>query len=111
MSTSRAAAIEHRWGSRVHLMKPVTIETNQATDAAARLRNASLSGAFIETALQPALYSRVTILAPYATDEPVEAWVVRADGAGVGIEWMEPAVETVVAILNPQRHASVTRAI
>jgi hypothetical protein len=91
--------LEHRWGSRVHLRKPTELKTIHGPDPRAVLQNASLSGAFVETALKPALFSRVSIHPAGVCSSGLDAWVVRVDASGIGIEWLEPASEMAIALL------------
>jgi PilZ domain-containing protein len=99
-------SLEHRWGSRVHLRKPAALHTNHGPDSHAVLRNVSLSGAFVETGLKPALFSRVAVQLTDGNWCSLDAWVVRTDVSGVGLEWLEPGSETAVALLSRPRHAA-----
>jgi len=62
----------------------------------------SLSGAFVQTALQAPLLSRVQLIAPL--DSPrataqIEAQIVRQTEAGVGLEWNEFGGEKIEALI------------
>ncbi|HET9474160.1 MAG TPA: PilZ domain-containing protein [Steroidobacteraceae bacterium] len=86
--------MEHRWGQRRNCLARVRVSAGSGVGGSARLRNVSLSGAFLETALPLPLFSQIAIAVVSAdgSTDAVEftASVVRADAGGVGIEWCEP---------------------
>jgi hypothetical protein len=95
--------MEHRWGARVPLHATATLRCDQGRETHASLRDASLSGAFVETLDKPALFSRVALRPVENSGDWIEAWVVRADERGIGVEWLEPASREVVALLSSGR--------
>lgn len=99
-------SMEHRWGNRVHLDEPATLRSVHGAVFLVRLRNASLSGAFIETTAKPALFARVTLHPIAGEGYSMDAWVVRIAADGIGLEWLEPASESVLDLLSPQRRAA-----
>lgn len=72
----------------------------QGQESHVLLRDASLSGSFVETDLKPALLTRVAIRPIEGASDWIEAWVVRTDERGLGLEWLEPASRAVVALLS-----------
>jgi hypothetical protein len=84
--------LEHRWGTRRPLDLAVRLDWRPHLLALGRLRNASASGAYVETCAAPPLMSRIHIELEWGhlrRDEPhrIPAYVVRADSAGIGLEW------------------------
>lgn len=86
--------VDHRFGRRLQCGASVRILAGTQGDADGRLRNVSLSGAFIETALRPEPFTVVTIAStrPANAAEPLSASVVRHDVRGIGVEWCETPV-------------------
>jgi hypothetical protein len=91
--------IEHRWGTRVTLEAPAWLRTAQGSPVDVVLGNASLSGAYVRTALRPPLHSCVLVRMVGGTSDWLDACVVRHDAAGLGLEWIEPGVRSVSALL------------
>ena len=96
--------MEHRWGQRVPL--GLTIHVASAADSGpGQLRDASISGGFIETAValpQCTNVSVVALLGRGSTQRAVElpACVTRVARDGVGIEWRDMACPTLLALLR-----------
>jgi hypothetical protein len=87
--------MEHRWGDRITVDHPVRI-SNGAVTGAGLLRNASVSGGFIETSLP--LSGLVTVRVWIArgagrgrTRREIAGFVVRREPTGFGLEWCELA--------------------
>ena len=99
MHAATAAALteprmEHRWGQRKRCRARVCVSAGSGVGGFACLRNVSLSGAFLETALPLPLFSQIAI-AVLRDDGSADAFeftasIVRAAPGGVGIEWCEP---------------------
>ncbi len=102
MSASEQS-VEHRWGARVAILETAALRSAPGEESHALLRDASLSGAFVETARKPALFSRVAVRPVEGTGDWIEAWVVRAEMLGIGLEWIEPASKAVVSLLAAGR--------
>ena len=104
-STSRAKPMEHRWGERVTLDLQARLLLQDGTCVDGVVRNASISGALIETA-QPIPVStplNVSLAAAERTDGrtlDLPACVVRVANKGVAVEWRDMAVPTLVALLR-----------
>jgi hypothetical protein len=88
--------MEHRWGRRTALWTSVQLRS-ESGGARGRVRDASASGAFIETSLRVAAGSRLEV-------EFRGAWIaasaVRSDVDGMGLEWNEFAPPAIVETLE-----------
>lgn len=106
--------MEHRWGNRVVLHAPVQVRTATGISAAASVRNASISGAFVDTSLNLPLLGRLLLRPINETGEWLDACVVRVEPDGVALEWLDPALHAVSALLalrpdaapRPEGHAA-----
>ncbi len=86
--------MEHRLGTRAPLSLPVRLEKEGRTLAFGRLRNASVSGAYVETSLDVQLLAPIEIVCGWATPgragtSVIAAYVVRVTATGVAVEWHE----------------------
>lgn len=63
------------------------------------LRNASLSGAFLETSVRPTLLSRVSVRPVSPGGEWLDGWVVRIEPRGIAVEWLDPPLHSVAVLL------------
>jgi hypothetical protein len=99
--------MEHRWGTRVVLDQPAQLQAAGGALLHLLLANASLSGAYVRCGVPLPLLSKVWVRAR-ATSDWIEACVVRHDTDGMGIEWIEPGIAPVVALLamRPARPAT-----
>ena len=95
--------MEHRWGSRFDLCAPAEIRNTQGGTARVIVRNASLSGAYVETRSQFPLLARVLLRPLSQAAAWMEGCVVRADHRGVGVEWIEAEESALVALLTLPR--------
>jgi hypothetical protein len=96
---SAAQTSEHRWGGRfpVNARVEIWLYTGPATDAV--LRDASFSGAFLETNLQLPVLTAVCLRV--VPDGPwLEGTVVRIEAAGLAIEWREPGLGPLSALIT-----------
>ncbi len=85
--------MEHRWGQRRPCHACVRVSVGGGVSGSARLRDISVSGAFLETALPLAPFAQIAI-AVLSDDGSRHApefsgSVVRSEPGGVGIEWCE----------------------
>lgn len=96
--------MEHRVGTRVKLDTRAELRA-AGTVREAVVRNASLTGAFLESHVRLPLLSRVEIRTAGTGEEWLEACVIRIDGDGMGLEWLDSGVHTVQALLCPRRPA------
>lgn len=97
---ANSQVMEHRWGSRVRLDAAAMLRTADGRTLEANVRNASLSGAFVETSERPLLLSRVAIRPCSKNSEWLEACVVRFDATGMGLEWVDPGLRPLSAFLS-----------
>ena len=95
--------MEHRWGTRAPVDIDVQILAAPASAGWGRLRDISISGGFIETALRvPALSALdLTVQAAGRTAVRVlHAVVVRSDVDGVGVEWLDDESDVIAALMQ-----------
>lgn len=103
MRTSTGDAyMEHRCGTRVSLSARVFVTTMSRETAIACVTNASVTGAFIETAAKPPLLSRVTVRMPLARRPALalDGYVVRHDDGGIAVEWLEPGSDGTIELTS-----------
>jgi hypothetical protein len=102
--------MEHRWGQRKPCRARVCASAGAGVAGSARLRDVSISGAFLETALPLPLFAQiaVAILSHDGATHAVEftASVVRAERGGVGIEWCEPVSGSICRALGCTMHCA-----
>jgi len=96
--------MEHRWGRRIACGARVRLSAG-GIGAAGRLRNVSMSGAFIETAADLPLLARIAIMVlhpGHGSHREVEvlASVARVAHDGVGVEWCETAPRDICPLLG-----------
>ena len=101
----RANFMEHRWGRRIACGTRVRLSASVGVGGAGRLRDVSMSGAFIETAVDLPLYARVAITVLHADRESLRevellANVARVGDDGVGVEWCETAPREICPLLG-----------
>jgi hypothetical protein len=99
------AATEHRWGRRIPLEIPVRLDLGGRPMGHGLLRNASLSGALIETALELPLFTNLVVVMPAMNDAvpgtaELTACVVRCEVAGIAVEWRDMACQPIVKRLE-----------
>jgi PilZ domain len=96
--------MEHRWGHRYEVSRPVRLGTRGGVMARGKLCNVSISGAFIVSPLPVALFAHIQVqframVDGRRTSTTVEAQIVRREATGFGIEWSEFAPEVVRALV------------
>jgi PilZ domain len=96
--------LEHRWGTRVRVGIPVSIEATQLPRiSAGYVKNLSLSGALINCEFDLRLHSLIEIsidLPASSCIGVVKAHISRKCNDGVGIEWCEFAPTLVKGLLR-----------
>ena len=95
--------MEHRWGQRRLCRASVNVSAGAGVIGTARVRDVSISGAFLETALPLPLFSQIAIaVLPDDATHTLEfmASVVRTEPEGVGIEWCEPVAGSICRLLG-----------
>jgi hypothetical protein len=96
--------MEHRWGHRREINRFVRLRMRNGLRGFGRIRDVSISGAWIATGLPAKLmcYVQVGFTAMRhgrKTVARVEGLIVRLAGHGFGVEWCELAHPAVLAIL------------
>jgi len=96
--------MEHRWGQRKCCRARVCVSAGAGASGSARMRDVSISGAFLETALPLPLFAQIAIavLRDDGSAHAMEftASVVRSEPGGVGIEWCEPVSGSICRTLG-----------
>jgi hypothetical protein len=91
--------MEHRWGTRIDLNTAGAVVAPDGREETCMVRNASVSGAFLETELRVPVLSRVYVRPAQRPGQKLEGCVVRADKNGLGVEWLQPGVRPVSSLL------------
>lgn len=104
----RRQFMEHRWGSRVPVDIAVQLEVPGRGRVPGQMLDASVSGAFIRTALKlPALSAlRVIVVTENARIE-LPACVARVADGGLGLEWRDMACPELLEILHADRDTAL----
>ena len=89
--------MEHRWGERIALDCPACLDLPDGTRAAGRIRNASISGALIDTEVRLPVNATLDIL---FGDLELPACVVRTTRDGLAVEWRDMAEPPLIALLR-----------
>jgi len=102
-----------RFGQRLPLEVPVELGIDGRTLEPGIIRNASISGAFIETALDLPLNTNVLVRfsmpdSDTRADHSLSACIVRIDAFGVGIEWRDMASVDITDLLARASKAGTT---
>ena len=90
--------MEHRWGQRFTVELPVRLDAGGRALGRGVLRNASISGALIETALELSVFSNLVVSIPSVGD--LAASVVRSAPGSFAIEWRDMSCPSIVALLE-----------
>jgi hypothetical protein len=105
--------MEHRWGVRSRIDVPVQIDCSSGVIVLGVMHDASVSGAFVTTAV-PLPTMTVVKLVPMTTRcRPrggVEAYVVRRTAEGAGLEWSDLAPLSIVELLATQEAEPIAAA-
>ena len=84
--------MEHRWGRRKSCRAGVWITAGPGVSGIGRMRDVSISGAYVETQLNLPSSGVITLTVANPDRSPGEhvlASIVRRDREGAGIEWCE----------------------
>ena len=93
--------MEHRWGERVELDCPARLLLQDGTSEEGQVRNASISGALIDTDRDLPMYTSLSIrLMAGRRAIELPACVVRVTRSGLAVEWRDMAVPTLIALLR-----------
>jgi hypothetical protein len=87
--------MEHRWGHRIPVDIGVRLSFASNVVAVGRLRQVSISGAFLRTAAELPLMTPIQLTglttASLAACEPLDAYVARRIPSGFALEWADLA--------------------
>lgn len=108
---TRRPFMEQRYGQRVPLGLNVRILSTSGIESKGVLRDASISGGFIECEHAPAELANVKI----AVANPAQAGrelvlpgcVVRIDETGFGVEWHDMACPQIIDLLRQAAHGEL----
>jgi hypothetical protein len=97
--------MEHRFGHRVSTQLRVGIGVSSQSHSTGRLRNVSVSGAFVQTHLRPPSIVRLRV---YFDEQHshgsfkfgLDAYLVRSTPEGLGLEWMDSEPAILLALLS-----------
>jgi hypothetical protein len=100
-----AKVVEHRRGQRMAAAMWVRLSSSGAEIGMGHLANASISGAFLETAIKLPLNSTITLEPISSAGAAIEdvkfaARVARVDPRGLGLEWRVMATPESLAFLG-----------
>lgn len=101
--------MEHRFGRRFRCGTTVRLSAGGAVTGRGRLANVSLSGAYLETALELPLFATVEIAKDVERGKGVAllASVVRKDRGGVGVEWCDTPSRSICEFFGCTKHCEV----
>ncbi len=105
VSARTCDASGHRWGRRICLEVPVRLELGGRPMGHGLLRNVSISGALIETALELPVFTNLVVVLPTSREAATSsaslaACVVRRQVATFAVEWRDMACQPIVELLE-----------
>ena len=95
--------MERRWGNRLLLNERVRVTRDRLVLGFACLYEVSLSGAFLKAPWPLRTMTRICVLLPDRNGDStirLEAFVVREDAGGVGLEWCDFAPPVIAHIME-----------
>lgn len=95
--------MEHRWGTRIELAARAELWTAEGVSGYGIVGNASLSGAWVQTKLKIAPLARVAVQPMDRPGEWLDGCVVRVESDGFAVEWLDPGLHAVSALLSLRR--------
>jgi hypothetical protein len=112
MPNTNLAYVEHRWGRRIPCSAPVRLITH-GEPVTARLRDLSMSGAFVETESVLPVFARVTLAIlredGSQREQRLNAVVIRVAVDGIGVEWCETPAGPVCPVLGCSKLCAAAR--
>jgi len=105
MPVRTSDVMEHRWGRRIPLEVPVRLDLGGRPMGRGVLRNASISGALIETALELPVFTNLVVVLPTTSEAlpgavELAACVVRREPMTFAVEWRDMACQPIVELLE-----------
>src|ERR1700761_2313162 len=106
--------MEHRLGLRRLILQPVHLWTPGGVASVGVITSVSISGAYVSTALNLPLLTRVGLcFAPVLGRKPervrLDAHVVRQETEGLAVEWCEFAPSSVRELIRANRAIAIER--
>jgi hypothetical protein len=95
--------VEQRWGARFRLNTPAQLRAPDVLPGDARVRDISLSGAFVETGARLPMHARVSVRPLCRPGQWVDASVVRTESTGMAVKWLEPGLRPVSTLMPARR--------
>jgi hypothetical protein len=92
--------MEQRWGTRMELDVLAEMVASDGSSAMIRVKDASVSGAFVVTKRRLSAFSRVALCPAGQGGAWLDGWVVRAEADGYGVEWLDPGLQAVSMLLS-----------
>src|SRR5687768_338977 len=80
--------MELRWGQRFAQNTAAEITTADGARISASVKNASLSGAFLQTSAKLPLRARLSLRPIHDPEQLLDAKVVRVEEGGLALEWL-----------------------
>jgi hypothetical protein len=102
----RASGVnETRFGKRIALELPINLDIGGRTVGRGLLRNASISGAFVDTLLELPVFTNLVVKRNRIGDEAsgcyeLPACVVRRAPQGFAVEWRDMACPALIELLE-----------
>ena len=108
--------MEHRWGERIEVDIPVQVSVPPLTIGSGRVRNISISGAWITGRFNLPTLARAFVVfelsvAGQREQLPIACYVARVRPEGIGVEWRELApqiVSDLMVFAAPQPSGAAT---
>ena len=97
--------VEIRWGSRYKFGTSAELSADGKPVGPATIRDASLSGAFVETSATFPLFTRIAVRALSQPCEWLDACVVRSESEGIAVRWLDPGLRPISSLLPPRTKA------
>jgi hypothetical protein len=104
--------MERRWGNRLLLNERVRVTRDRLVLGFGCLHEVSLSGAFLKAQWPLPAMTRICILLPDRNGDStirIEAYVVRQEADGVGLEWCEFAPPVIARIMEASKRPAQIR--
>jgi hypothetical protein len=104
--------MERRWGNRLLLNERVRVTRDRLVLGFACLHEVSLSGAFLKASWPLPAMTRICVLLPDRNGDStirLEAYVVRQETDGVGLEWCDFAPPVIAQIMEASKRSPQIR--
>jgi hypothetical protein len=95
----RKRFVEIRWGNRYKFGASAELSAAGVATEAATIRDASLSGAFVETTTTFPLFTRISLRAIAQPCDWLDACVVRNESGGIAVRWLNPGLRPISSLL------------